>query len=271
MILKLYKPKTPTLRFLKTINYQFLLKIQKLKKFSKKIKRTFGHNNQGRYTSYHKGGGHKKIYRFLNNNLEFQGIIEGIEYDPYRTSFILRVYNLITKTNFYQLASDNLKRGDLIQTNLTSFKPKLGYSSILKLIPVGAILHNLQFFYKSKSRVAVAAGTYVQLIQKFPKQCLLKLCSGEFKFFSLNCIATFGRTSNLEHKLKSYGKAGRTRWLNKRPTVRGVAMNPIDHPHGGGQGKTAAGRPSCTPWGKLTKGVKTVKKKKIFLFNLNKK
>lgn len=261
MFLKHYRPLTPSLRFLKQIKYSFLLKKKKLKSLSKKIVRKFGHMNNGQYSSYHKGGGHKRIFRILNQQPYNLGIIEGLEYDPYRSSFILRIFNLETKKSFYQLASEHLQRGDLVHYNLTFFEPQLGVTSYLQLFPVGSIFHNVQFYKNSQSKFAISAGTYVQLIQKTEKTCLLKLPSGKLKYFSLDIIGTFGRTSNIFHKLKCYGKAGRIRWLNKRPTVRGVAMNPIDHPHGGGQGKTSAGRPSVTPWGKLTKGFKTVKQK----------
>lgn len=263
MILKQYKPITPSQRFLKQINYLQLLKIKKLKFYSKKIHRSFGKTRTGQLSSYHKGGGHKRIYRFLNQVVYETGIIEGLEYDPNRSSFLVRVFNLQTKKSFYQLASDYLQRGDIISYNFTYCEPKLGNTTLLDCIPLGTIIHNVQFKFNSKTKFSIAAGTYSQIIQKFQNNCLIRLSSGQLRYFPLNIFGTFGRTSNSEHQLRNYGKAGRIRWLNKRPTVRGVAMNPIDHPHGGGQGKTSAGRPSVTPWGKLTKGVKTVKNKKF--------
>lgn len=263
MILKSYKPITSSQRFLKQINYSHLLKFKKLKFYSKSIHRSFGKMRTGQLSSYHKGGGHKRIYRFLNQLPYTQGIIEGIEYDPNRSAFLLRVFNLQTKKSFYQLASEYLQRGDIIAFNFNYSEPTLGSSSSLMFMPLGTIIHNVQFSKNSHNRFSIAAGTYSQIIQKSDFTCLIKLSSGQLRYFPLTIIGTYGRTSNSEHQLRNYGKAGRIRWLNKRPTVRGVAMNPIDHPHGGGQGKTTAGRPSVTPWGKLTKGVKTVKQKKF--------
>lgn len=260
MILKYYKPITSSQRFLKQINYSHLSKFKKLKFYSKSIHRSFGKMRNGQLSSYHKGGGHKRIYRFINSVIYNSGIVENLEYDPNRSAFLVRVFNLQTKKSFYQLASEYLQRGDIISFNFNYSEPTLGSSSSLYYMPLGTIIHNVQFSKNSKNKFSIAAGTYSQIIQKSDFTCIIKLSSGQLRTFPLTLLGTYGRTSNIEHQLRNYGKAGRIRWLNKRPTVRGVAMNPIDHPHGGGQGKTTAGRHPVTPWGKLTKGVKTVKR-----------
>jgi len=162
-----------------------------------------------------------------------------------------------TKQLIYRLAPAMIKRGDIIRFQQKHFTYKIGHIAPLAILPYGAQICNLPITNKSKKTFSCAAGTYAQIIQKNTKYCVLKLSSGELRYMLSTTYGTFGRISNGEHKLITIGKAGRTRWLNKRPIVRGVAMNPIDHPHGGGQGKTSAGRPSVSPWGRLTKGVKT--------------
>jgi len=267
-MLKQFKPITPSLRHLKLLNLSnFFLRIKRLKSKSKNVTRKYGHNNQGRYTSYHKGGGHKRIYRILNQKEYNFSIVEGLEYDPFHSAFLMRLFDPLLSKFAYQIAPNNIKRGDIVRFNINNFKQKLGHTTVLQNIPIGSVIYNISFNAKTNTKLATAAGMYAQVIQKTNKFCLLKLKSGMFRYFPLNSIATLGRASNINHKLINYGKAGRTRWLNKRPTVRGVAMNPIDHPHGGGAGKTSSGRPCSTPWGKLTRGVRTSKKKSIYLFN----
>jgi large subunit ribosomal protein L2 len=263
MIFKKYKPSTPSLRHLKLLKKQKELafnlplknKIIFLKKFS-------GRNNQGKITIYQKGGGQKKLFRkidFLRNNLN--GIVQKIEYDPNRTAFIARIFDFIKKTYFYILASSNLKRGDYIQSGENS-SLREGNTLPLSDIPIGFFIHNLSIKSNFNGQFIRSAGTFGQLIQKDAKFAKVKLPSGEQRLVLAKNFATLGIVSNLNNRYIILGKAGRARWKNKRPIVRGVAMNPIDHPHGGGEGKTSGGRPSVTPWGKPTKGKPTLKLKK---------
>lgn len=265
MVIKIYPPVINSQRFLKLVNYSnIFLKKKKIKSCCAGISRSYGRTNTGRLSSYHKGGGVKRCYRFLNKEHFNLGIVEGLEYDPYRSAFLSRIFVLDTQKLIYQIAPEGIKRGDLIRNQANTFINFVGHSTSLKQIPIGSIIHNINFNRNLKKNISIAAGTFSQVLQKTKKHCLLKISSGELRYIPLTSIGTFGRVSNKEHHLIRKGKAGRSRWLNSRPIVRGVAMNPIDHPHGGGQGKTSAGRPSVTPWGKLTKGVPTTKYK---LFN----
>lgn len=264
--LKTFKPTTPTLRHLKLINLQkYKLNKLLLKTQIKNITRKYGHNNKGHYTSFHKGGGHKRVYRFLNmRSFSYYAIVTHLEYDPYRTAFLMQLYNPFLKKYFYQLAPQNIRKGSVIRFKLNKTKLKLGHTTVLKNIAVGTIIHNISFnsYPNTKTRIASSAGLYAQLIQKSKTFCKIKLKSGRIRYIPKLSVASVGKISNPDHKLIKLGKAGRSRWLNRRPIVRGVAMNPIDHPHGGGAGKTSAGRPSVSPWGKLTKNVPTRNKKK---------
>jgi large subunit ribosomal protein L2 len=240
-----------------------LTKILPLKDKTIFIKNKAGRNNQGRLTIFTKGGGHKKKYRKISfNRTSLEGIVEAIEYDPYRSANIARIFCKKSYNHIYILAPDGLEQGHFITSQLNSkeLSIKIGNLFYLRDLPLGVFVHNIPF-PNSKGGIARAAGTGAQLISKDDKFCRLKLRSGEHRLFPLLTEATLGVVSNPEHKLVSLGKAGRSRWLNRRPSVRGVAMNPIDHPHGGGEGKTSGGRPSVTPWGKLTKGQPTKKNK----------
>lgn len=264
MDLKSKNPTTPSLRqinLLSRINLTQRNKILKNKVCF--LKNNAGRNNHGRITVFAKGGGHKKRYRCISfNRTNLQGIVEAIEYDPYRSANIARIFSESAKTHFYILAPENLIVGHYInsQLNKKDFLFKIGNLFFLKDLPLGAFVHNVSFL-KKNSMFARSAGCAAQLISKDSKHCRLRLNSGQHRLFDLNTKATLGVISNKSHKLINLGKAGRSRWLNKRPSVRGVAMNPIDHPHGGGQGKTTAGGPPVSPWGKLTKGQPTTKKK----------
>lgn len=223
-----------------------------------------GRNNRGRITVRRKGGGHKKRHRLLDLNYEnSSGSIVSFEYDPNRTAFIAGCVNTCTGKNFYTLLPDNINVSNNIrekQENDLVFK--VGYFTELANFPLGSILYALE----GKSggvKIARSAGTFVKLIQKdFKKEIArVRLPSKKEIDISLKSKATFGTVSNGFHNLKTLSKAGRSRWLGKRPSVRGVAMNPVDHPHGGGEGRSSGGRPSVTPWGRLTKGKPTVIKK----------
>ena len=252
------KPTTPSQRQLININREELSKSKPYKGLTSGLSKTGGRNNLGRITSFHKGGGHKKKYRVIDfKRIVKAGEVQSIEYDPNRSAFIA-LNKTSDGTYFYTLAPKDLKKKDLIESSESNFK--IGNSSLIKNIPIGTLIHNVSLKEGKKGQLSRAAGTFSQLIQKGEKKAKIKLSSGEIKLVSLNCHATIGIVSNLDHKNKNLGKAGRSRWLNIRPTVRGVAMNPVDHPHGGGEGKTSGGRPSVTPWGFLTKGKKTRKK-----------
>ena len=224
-------------------------------------KNSSGRNSFGRITVRHRGGGHKKKLRSINFNRVSNtiiGIVTSIEYDPNRNTYISCIYDFILKKYYYILLPKNLKIGDIIKSGPNS-DPKLGNSLKLSKIPLGTYLHNISFNEKGKSKISRSAGTFSILIEKNSKYARLKLSSGEQRFVPINCTATIGVVSNEKFFLNTIGKAGRSRWLNKRPKVRGVAMNPVDHPHGGGEGKTSGGKIQVTPWGLPTKNRSTRK------------
>jgi len=214
----------------------------------------------------------KNIVKFLLTDLFQKVLLNLLNYDPYRSSNIARIFCQKSKEHFYILAPEGLESGHFISSEFYSkdLNIKIGNLFYLKDLPLGVLVHNIPF-PNSKGGIARAAGTSAQLMSKDKNFCRLKLRSGEHRLFPLMTKVTLGSLSNSEHKLISLGKAGRSRWLNKRPSVRGVAMNPIDHPHGGGEGKTSGGRPSVTPWGKITKGQPTRKQKQNKLIVINRK
>jgi large subunit ribosomal protein L2 len=262
MKLKTFKPTTPSKRNLIQLNKTELTKTPLLKTRLKGQKNTTGRNSTGSITAYHKGGGHKRKYREINFNriIESTGVIISLEYDPYRSANIAAVYDINTKEYYYILAPKNLKIGDIIKSGLNA-DPKNGHSLPIAKIPIGSFVHNVSVKTTKHAQISRAAGTFCQLIEKTSTYGRLKLCSGEQRNVSIYCFATIGIVSNEFSFLTTIGKAGRSRWLNKRPHVRGVAMNPVDHPHGGGEGKTSGGRSSVTPWGKPTKNGKTSRSK----------
>ncbi len=262
MSLKTFNPTTPSLRGTVIVDRSALWKGKPVKTLTVGKNSTGGRNNQGRITSWHKGGGHKQKYRiidFKRNKLDVEGIVERIEYDPNRTAFIA----LIRYTDgvlSYIIAPQKLAVGDKVSAgNNVDIKP--GNAMPLKNIPIGTILHNIEMKPGKGGQIARSAGCYVQLVGKDVGYAQLKLRSGELRIVSIDCMASIGVVSNPDQQNIMIGKAGRNRWLGRRPVVRGVAMNPVDHPHGGGEGKTSGGRHPCTPWGKSTKGKKTRKNK----------
>lgn len=241
-----------------------------LKKLSKGLLKKGGRNNLGRICVFTKSGGHKRLYRFIDfkqNLLNIKARVIKIEYDPNRSSFIALV--LYQNGVFsYIVASDKMKEGDFILTSLfynnlysdfTFYKIPTFYRLPIASIPVGASFFNVELNFGNGAQISRSAGTSCILLKKlFDKNlALIKLPSSEYRMIPLNCFVTLGVSSNIDHKLKKLYKAGQSRWLGRKPSVRGVAMNPIDHPHGGGQGKTSGGRPSVTPWGWYTKGQRT--------------
>lgn len=263
MPLKSKKPDTPSQRGVVLIDRSSLWKGRPLKKLTHGMAKTGGRNNLGRITSRGRGPGHKQLYRvidFKRRKLDVGATVERIEFDPNRTTFIALLHYDDGEYS-YILAPSGLKPGDrVIASEQADIKP--GNALPLRQIPMGTLLHNIEFKPGAGGKMARAAGAYAQLSGKISDYALLKLRSGEVRYVSLKCMATIGTLSNGDHQNIVYGKAGRRRWLGRRPMVRGVAMNPIDHPHGGGEGKTAAGRHPVTPWGKPTKGYRTRKNKR---------
>ncbi len=252
MILKFLKPITKSQRHLIQLNKKNLAKTCLLKKKIKGFKNSSGRNNQGKITVRHKGKGHKKKYRKIKFNRLFEStsIITSIEYDPNRSANIASVFDFSRKKFYYILAPQNITIGDIVKSG-SKIKYSLGNSLPISEIPVGNFIHNVSLNFLKAGKLARAAGTFAKVEDKTLKLARLKLPSGKFKHITVNSYATIGIVSNSFWGLTQKGKAGRSRWLNKRPTVRGVAMNPIDHPHGGGEGKKSGS--NKTPWGKKQK------------------
>ena len=263
MALKQYNPTTPSQRQLVTVDRSDLWKGKPIKKLTRGMSKSGGRNNTGRVTMWHRGGGHKRRYRivdFHRKKFDIPGIVERLEYDPNRTAFIALI-KYEDGEQAYILAPQRLGVGDkVVAGSQTDVKP--GNAMPLKNIPVGTILHNVELKAGKGGQLARAAGTYVQLVGRESGYALLRLTSGEVRRVRSECMASIGAVSNPDQKNINLGKAGRKRWLGKRPVVRGVVMNPIDHPHGGGEGRTSGGRHPVTPWGVPTKGKRTRNNKK---------
>jgi len=264
MSLKNYKAITPSLRTLVTIDRSELWKGSPLKMLTTKSNERAGRNNYGHITVRHKSGGHKKTYRIIDFKRDKYGVdavVERVEYDPNRTAFIA-LLKYSDGVFAYILAPNKLSAGDKIQSSRELIDIKVGNAMPLSVIPIGTIVHNIELKPGAGGVIARSAGTYAQLVGKDGGYALLKLQSGEIRLFSLESMATIGTVSNLDKKNTSLGKAGRARWLGIRPTVRGVSMNPVDHPHGGGEGRTSGGRHPVSPTGKSAKGKVTRKRNK---------
>ncbi len=264
MSLKSYKAITPALRQLVTIDRESLWRGAPLKILTKKYSSKSGRNNIGHITVRHKSGGHKKSFRmidFKRDKFDIKAAVERIEYDPNRTSFIalLKYSDGIFS---YILACNKLAVGDVIMSSNSLIDVKVGNAMPLTFIPIGSMVHNIELKPGAGGVISRAAGTYCQLVGKDKGYALVRMQSGITRMFPLACMATIGTVSNLDNKNISIGKAGRSRWYGIRPTVRGVAMNPVDHPHGGGEGKTSGGRHPVSPTGKSAKGKKTRSRKK---------
>ena len=263
MALKTYKPTTPGQRQLVIVDRSELHKGPPVKALTEGLRKTGGRNNRGRMTARRMGGGHKRRYRLVDFKRRKFGVpatVERLEYDPNRTAFIA-LLRYDDGELAYILAPQRLKAGDsVISGERVDIKP--GNALPLKSIPVGTIVHNVELKAGRGGQMARAAGTYVQLVGRDSGYALLRLGSGEVRMVRTECMATIGAVSNPDQQNIKLGKAGRNRWLGRRPSVRGVAMNPIDHPHGGGEGRTSGGRHPVTPWGKSTKGKKTRHNKK---------
>jgi large subunit ribosomal protein L2 len=263
MGIKSFKAITPGQRFKSVSDFEMVTKSSPEKSLVKGIKKTGGRNNFGRITSWHRGGGHKRKYRdidFKRNKHDIPARVAAIEYDPNRTARIALLYYADGEKR-YILAPDGMKVNDVVMAGEKA-EMKPGNAMPLSKIPVGLMVHNIELKEKKGGQLARSAGTAAQLMAKEGDFAMLKLPSSEVRRVRLNCFATIGQVSNVEHFNISIGKAGRSRWMGKRPNVRGVAMNPIDHPMGGGEGKSSGGRHPVSPWGQLAKGLKTRKKNK---------
>lgn len=249
MIFKKTNSTTPSQRQLLKLNNNHLSKKSLLKKKIKGKKNITGKNHSGKITIFHRGGGTKKKYRIIDfsRNFNSTGIICTIEYDPNRNAFIASVFDFLVNKFYYILAPKNLKIGDIVKSGL-EIEPSLGSSLPISEIPIGSYIYNISTQVNKKAKLSRSAGTFSIIKEKTEKDAIIELSSSEKKIISLKCFASIGEVSNGLYFLTRLGKAGHSRWLNKRPTVRGVAMNPIDHPHGGGEGKKSG--KSLTPWGK---------------------
>jgi large subunit ribosomal protein L2 len=258
MALKQFKPVTPSLRGTVLIDRSELHKGKPVKGLTEGKSHSGGRNNHGRTTSFFRGGGHKQSYRlvdFKRRKFDVAATVERLEYDPNRTAFIALIKYADGELS-YILAPQRLKAGDSVVSGLRcDIKP--GNAMPLGAIPVGTIVHNIELKQGAGGKMSRAAGTYAQLVGKDAGYAQIKLQSGEVRVVRAECMATIGAVSNADNMNQHLGKAGRNRWLGRRPHNRGVVMNPVDHPHGGGEGRTSGGRHPVTPWGKPTKGYKT--------------
>jgi large subunit ribosomal protein L2 len=264
MALKNYSPTTPSTRGHIAVDKSELYKGSSEKSLTLNVHRKKG-RNAGTIATRHKGGGHKKKYRIIDFKRLVRGVfagVERIEYDPNRTAYIALIKYESTGELAYIIAPDKLKAGDRVIADETT-DIKIGNAMALKNIPVGTFIHNLELKVGGGGVLSRSAGSFAQVSGRDGDYILVKLRSGELRKIHGDCFATIGVVSNLDNSNKTIGKAGRSRWLGIRPTVRGVAMNPVDHPLGGGEGKTSGGRHPVSPWGQSAKGLKTRNKRRL--------
>jgi len=263
MAIKKFKPTTPSRRYMTVSDFSEITKTEPEKSLLEPIKKTGGRNAEGGITSRRRGGGHKRRYRLIDFKRDKDNIpakVVSIEYDPNRTALIA-LLNYVDGEKRYILAPNRLEVGDeVISGDNVDIRP--GNALKLRNIPVGTIVHNIELQPGTGGQIARAAGTMAQVLAKEDKFVHVKMPSAEVRLIRGDCKATIGQIGNIEHENITGGKAGRSRWRGKRPSVRGVVMNPADHPHGGGEGKSPPGRDPVTPWGKKTMGKKTRKRKK---------
>ena len=272
MAIKSYRPTSPAIRFRTTLVEEGLSKDRPLKKLTRSRLRISGRNNKGHLQVRHRGGGHKKLYRsidFLRDKRDIPATVVSIEYDPNRSSRIA-LLSYADGEKRYILAPNGLRVGTSVVSGAGA-DILVGNALPLRNIPLGTMVHNIEMKVGRGAQMARSAGTAAQLLAKEAGYAQMKLPSGETRKVHLECFATIGQVGNLDHENISIGKAGRTRWLGKWPTVRGVAMNPIDHPHGGGEGKTSGGRHPVSPWGQPTKGFKTRNNKRTQRFIIHRR
>lgn len=263
MGIKHYRPTSPGRRFMTVSTFEEITKLEPEKSLLEPLKKTGGRNVYGRITCRHIGGGHKRMYRIIDferDKLDIPAKVHSIEYDPNRSARIALLHYADGEKR-YILAPQGLKVGDtVISSEVADVRP--GNAMLLGNIPLGTLVHNVELKPMKGGQLARSAGAYAQVVAKEGSYVLLKLPSGEVRKVLQTCRATIGQVGNIDHENISLGKAGRSRWLGVRPSVRGVAMNPVDHPLGGGEGRSSGGRHPCSPWGLHTKGKKTRDKKK---------
>ena len=267
MPIKQYNPTSPGRRFVTTLDFSELTKKAPERKLTEPLRRSGGRNNKGRITVWFRGGGHKRRYRVVDFRRDKKNVpakVAAFEYDPNRSAR-LALLHYADGDKRYILAPEGLKLGQtVVAGDSADILP--GNALPLKLIPAGTMIHNLELRLGKGAQLVRSAGAAAQLVAKEGDYAQVKLPSGEVRHVHAECVATVGQVGNIEHKNVSLGKAGRKRWLGKKPHNRGVSMNPIDHPHGGGEGRTSGGRHPVTPWGKPTKGAKTRKNKRTQQF-----
>ncbi|MBU4312902.1 MAG: 50S ribosomal protein L2 [Candidatus Omnitrophica bacterium] len=263
MGIKQYKPTTPSLRWTALPDFKEITKSRPEKSLTEPLKRTGGRNSQGRITSRFRGGGHKRKYRiidFKRDKVDMSAKVISIEYDPNRSSRIA-LLEYEDKERRYILWPAGLTVGDTLISSRNEIEIKPGNAMPLRNMPPGTPIHNLELVQGRGAKMVRSAGGYAQILAKEEPYAHIKLPSGEVRLIHLDCMATIGQIGNIEHDTVSIGKAGRSRWLGRMPRVRGVAMNPVDHPMGGGEGKSSGGRHPTSPWGQKSKGLKTRKTK----------
>ena len=259
MALKTYNPTSEGRRTLVTTDRSELWKGAPVKALTEGLSKSGGRNNRGRITAFHRGGGHKRSYRMIDfKRVKFDvvGTVERLEYDPNRTAWIALI-KYEDGELAYIVAPQRLTAGDKVISSLKGTDVKPGNTMPLERMPVGTIVHNIELKPRKGGQVARSAGAYAQDVGRDQGWAVLRLNSGEQRRVHGSCLATVGAVSNQDHSNTSMGKAGRNRWLGRKPVNRGVTMNPVDHPHGGGEGRTSGGRHPVTPWGKPTKGKRT--------------
>lgn len=262
MALRKLKPNTPGSRYVEYSSFEEITKSTPEKSLTTSLKHSGGRNNLGRKTARHRGGGHKRRYRIIDFKRNKHGIpakVFSIEYDPNRSSRIALLHYADGEKR-YIIAPDGLKVGAEVMSGPTA-EIKIGNALKIKDLPLGSVVHNVELKPGKGGQIGRSAGTSIQLMAKEGKNAQLKLPSGEVRIISLECMATYGTVGNTDHENISLGKAGRSRWLGRRPQTRGVAMNPVDHPMGGGEGRSSGGGHPVSPWGQKAKGLKTRKKK----------
>lgn len=268
MGIKTYRPTTSSLRQRTGLTYEELTTTEPYKPLLQPLKKSGGRNSKGHISIRHRGGGHKRKYRiidFKRNKIDVPGIIETIEYDPNRSSFISLVKYLDGERR-YIIWPVNIKVGDTVVSSNEQVDILPGNAMPIRFIPLGTVVHNIELRKDKGGQMAKSAGAGAQILAKEGDYAQVRLPSSEIRRIHLDCRATIGQVGNMDHGNVSVGKAGRSRWKGKRPHVRGTAMNPVDHPHGGGEGKTKGGRNPVSPWGMPTKGYKTRRNKRTEQF-----
>jgi large subunit ribosomal protein L2 len=272
MAIRSYKPTSPGRRFQTVSTFEEITSTTPERSLLRPLKKTGGRNSYGRITSRHRGGGHKRRYRVIDFKRMKDGIpakVATIEYDPNRSAR-LALLHYVDGEKRYILAPSGLQVGDTVMSGpQAEIRP--GNSMALRDMPLGMTIHNIELHPGKGGQLARSAGTAAQLMAREGMYAQIRLASGEMRLVQTACRATIGQVGNADHENISIGKAGRSRWLGRRPHVRGVAMNPVDHPHGGGEGKTSGGRHPCTPWGVPTKGYKTRRNKRTSKYILRRR